>query len=173
MNIEVRVAALEARLRAVEDELEILRLITSYGPLADSGSASAAAELWVTDGAYDFGDATGSRRTDAPDGVTALLESDYQQTLITTGSSHLTGPPLISVNGDTAQAVGYSFVVLKDGEHWRVDRAAINHWTLVRLPDGWRIEERVNRVIDGSPASHEVMRRALELRPNLGPPESV
>ena len=46
------------------------------------------------------------------------------------------------MKGDTAQAVGYSFVVLKEGDRWFLWRAAINEWTLVRTPDGWRIKER-------------------------------
>ena len=40
-------------------------------------------------------------------------------------------------------------------------RAAINHWELVRTPQGWRIKIRTNRVIDGSDESHDVMRRVM------------
>lgn len=39
-------------------------------------------------------------------------------------------------------------------------RLAINRWTLLRTPAGWRIRERTNRVLDGSPASHAIMRAA-------------
>ena len=40
-------------------------------------------------------------------------------------------------------------------------RAAINRWTLVRTPDGWRIAERFNRALDGSADSHDTMRKVL------------
>ncbi len=44
---------LEQRLRRIEDERAVERLIASYGPLVDAGDADAAAALWATDGSYD------------------------------------------------------------------------------------------------------------------------
>ena len=55
MTTEDRLAALEARLRAAEDHLEILNLLSSYGPLVDSATAREAGELWVEGGGYNFG----------------------------------------------------------------------------------------------------------------------
>jgi hypothetical protein len=55
MDDETRLAALEARLRAVEDELAIFRLLNAYGPLVDSASGEAAAEIWIAGGGYEFG----------------------------------------------------------------------------------------------------------------------
>jgi hypothetical protein len=159
--LERRFAAIEARLRVVEDELEILRLLSSYGPLVDSGSAAAAADLWVAGGGYDFGDGTDSRRVVAPDGLVALYESQVHRDLVEAGASHLTATPRVAVRGDVAEAVGYSFVIARDAEGWQVRRAAINHWILRRSPAGWRVQQRVNRLLDGSPESQEVMRRAL------------
>ena len=52
-------------------------------------------------------------------------------------------------------------MVLTRGEEWFIMRGAINHWQLVRTTEGWRIKERFNRVLDGTPESHEVMQRAL------------
>jgi hypothetical protein len=161
MTLARRLAALESRLRVVEDELEILRLLTGYGPLVDSRSAAAAAEMWVAGGGYDFGGAPHGRRVEAPDGLIDLYESDLHSRLVDAGCCHLTATPRITVSGDAAEAVGYSFVIVREGERWQVQRAAINHWTLVRASAGWRVQERFNRVLDGSPESHEVMRRAL------------
>ena len=48
-----RIAALEERLGRLEDEREITRLISSYGPLVDGGAANAVAGLWTEDGVYD------------------------------------------------------------------------------------------------------------------------
>jgi ketosteroid isomerase-like protein len=53
MTAEDRIAALEQRLRRVEDELAIGRLMASYGPLVDAGDADAVAGLWAEDGEYD------------------------------------------------------------------------------------------------------------------------
>ena len=157
MSIENRLAALEARLRAAEDQLEILRLLNTYGPAVDSGSAEAAADLWTADGIYDAGGVT--RFT--PDALIKMYNDDGHQGLVHSGVSHLTATPRIEVNGDEAAAVAYSFVVLRRGEEWFFMRAAINHWHLVRTTAGWRIKERFNRVLDGTADSHDVMRRAL------------
>jgi hypothetical protein len=160
MDLEARLAALEARLRVAEDRLEIFDLLSSYGPLVDSGSSEDAAALWVAGGGYNFsGGVSGGTRLSAPDQLIAMYESEGHKGLVGTGVSHFTGPPKITVDGDSAQAVGYSFVILKEGERWFVWRAAINHWTLQRTADGWRIAERFNRTLDGSADSYETMRR--------------
>lgn len=43
-------AALEARLRRLEDERDVARLIASYGPYVDAADAEGTAALWATDG---------------------------------------------------------------------------------------------------------------------------
>ncbi len=162
MDIDARLLKLETRLRAAEDKLEILDLLQSYGPLVDSGSSEPAAALWVEGGGYNFsGGMSGGTRLEAPAQLVAMYESEGHKGLVSTGVSHFTGTPKITVKGDSAEAVGYSFVVLKDGESWFLWRAAINHWTLARTEDGWRIVERMNRTLDGSPDSHETMRKVL------------
>lgn len=163
MGIEQRIAALEVRLQAAEDQLEILRLLNSYGPLVDSGCSEPAAELWVEGGGYNFsGGLSGGTRIVAPDDLVAMYETEGHKGLVSTGCSHVTATPRITVHGDTADAVGYSYVVLKEGDRWYLWRAAINHWTLVRTADGWRIKERFNRALDGSDESHQTMRRVLD-----------
>jgi hypothetical protein len=158
MSVEERLEALELRLRAAEDQLEIIRLLNSYGPLVDSGESQAAAALWVEGGVYDIG---GVKPTKAPEGLTAIYDGQGHRDLIHTGASHLTATPRITLHGDTAEAVAYSFVVKKRGEEWYLWRASANHWSLVRTPAGWRIQERYNRVLDGSEGSHETLRRVL------------
>jgi hypothetical protein len=80
------------------------------------------------------------------------------------GSSHLTATPRVTVDGDRAEAVAYSFVVLHGGgveDRFWIWRASANHWTLARTHKGWRIVERRNRVLDGSDESHAVLRRGV------------
>ncbi|MBW8754141.1 MAG: nuclear transport factor 2 family protein [Sphingomonadales bacterium] len=164
MSTEDRLAALEARLRAAEDHLEILNLLNSYGPLVDSATAKEAGELWAPGGGYSFGiPGGGTRRLVAPDEVAGMYSWEGHLGLVNTGCSHLTATPKITVNGDTAQAVGYSFVVLREGERWYLWRAAINHWTLRRTGEGWRILERTNRTLDGSEESHDLMRKVAAI----------
>src|SRR5262249_27935199 len=114
-----RLEALEARLRAAEDQLEIIQLLNMYGPLVDSGESEAAAKLWVDGGGYSFsGGMSGGTRLEAPAELVKMYESAGHKELVSTGVSHFTGMPRIVVNGDQAEAVGYSFVVLREGERW-------------------------------------------------------
>lgn len=158
MSVEERLAALEARVRKAEDQLEIINLLNTYGPLVDSGSTDAATHLWIEGGVYDMG---GVARKKAYAEIGEVYDSAGHQNLINTGCSHLTATPRVTVKGDEAEAVAYSYVVLREGDRWFLWRAAINHWTLARTPDGWRIVERYNRTLDGSKESHETMRRVL------------
>lgn len=163
-DIESRLAALEARCRKAEDHLEILNLLNTYGPLVDSATAQPAAGLWVEGGGYNFTmPGGGTKRLSAPDEIAGMYGWQGHLDLVNTGCAHLTATPRISVKGDEAEAVGYSFVVLKEGDRWFLWRAAVNHWTLRRTPEGWRIAERFNRALDGSEESHETMRKVLEI----------
>ena len=100
-------------------------------------------------------------RLAAPNELRHVWEQQGHIELTRTGSAHMAATPKISVKGDEADAVGYSLVIKREGDRWFVWRAAINHWTLVRTADGWRVQEKFNRTLDGSDASHEVMRRII------------
>jgi SnoaL-like domain len=159
-STEQRLSALETRLRAAEDQLEIIRLLSTYGPAVDSGSSQEAAALWIKEGTYDVG-GVALWNTDQ---LVKMYDGEGHRALIHLGSAHLTATPQVTVNGDAAEAVAYSFVVLKRHKQdaWDFWRAAINHWKLARTVEGWRIVERFNRVLDGSKASHDTMRKALQ-----------
>ena len=162
MNTEDRLAALEARLRAAEDHLAILNLLMSYGPLADSCSVDEAAAQWTIGGGYNYAKPDGGTvRLAAPDQLRHVWEQQGHIELTRTGSAHMSATPKITVKGDTADAVGYSLVIKREGDRWFVWRAAINHWNLVRTAHGWRVQEKFNRTIDGSDESHEVMKRIM------------
>lgn len=152
------VTALEKRVRELEDRLEIFQLLSTYGPAVDSGESAAAADLWAKDGTYDVG---GMHQAKGHSAIAALYESEGHQNLIHTGSAHATGLPNVKLDGDKATAVGYSQVLLRDGDGFKVWRNAANRWDLVRTEQGWRIKLRFNRVLDGSKASHDVLRTAV------------
>lgn len=159
MSYEERLEKIEARLRAAEDQLEIIRLLSTYGPAVDSGASRAAAELWTEDGAYDVG---GMSRFAGHDVLEALYEAEMHQSLIRQGSAHITSTPQITLDGDRAEAVAYSLVVLRGEGGHTVWRASANHWELRRTEAGWRMVTRSNRVLDGSAESHAMLARALK-----------
>jgi hypothetical protein len=160
-ELEARLAKTEGRLRVAEDHLEITRLLTSYGPAVDSCASREAAQLWLADGVYDVG---GRTRTQGREAIAAMYDGPHHVGLTKQGSSHLTATPRITVDGDKAEALAYSFVVLHGGgveDKFWIWRASANHWTLARTPEGWKIVERYNRVLDGSDGSHATLRRGV------------
>ena len=73
-----RLAALERRLRRIEDEREIERMIARYGPLVDAGDAEAVGDLWAQDGTYEVEGWSMRSRDD----VAAMVRSPQHQGLI-------------------------------------------------------------------------------------------
>jgi hypothetical protein len=158
-DVESRLAALEARLQAAEDELAIFRLVASYGPAVDSATrpevSRTAAALWTEDGVYDVG---GMWAAEGRDAIAALFDGPRHQELVERGCAHVMGLPHIRVEGDRATAVTYSRIYRRAGEGYAVVRLSANRWDLQRTPAGWRIVNRVNRPIDGSEEPRAVLR---------------
>lgn len=138
---------LEKRLRIIEDERAVERLIASYGPLVDAGEADATAALWAEDGSYDVeGWYMGSRED-----VAAMVRSDAHQGLIRRGCCHFLGPAVVTVYGDDAVAVCESVLLLRRDDGYVAARAGANHFRLRRIDRRWQIVERKTRALDGSP----------------------
>ena len=152
---EARFAALEARIRAAEDELAIIRLLLFDGPRRQRRDRE-------DRGTVDRGRRLRSRRAasrlEGHAALKALYQGPTHQGIIGAGSGHLTLTPTIRVDGDTAEATGHSLLVQKAEDGWKVTRATANHWRLKRTPQGWRVVERVNRLLDGSRESHDIFR---------------
>lgn len=152
---ETRLARLEARLQRLEDHVAICQVLAGYGPAADSRSGAAVASLWAEDGRYDFG---GEPLVDAA-AVGGLVDLDTHVGYVERGCAHVIGMPLVEVDDDRAVATGYSRVYVHDGDHWTVERASANRWELVRTEQGWRVANRINRLLDGSPPGRELLAR--------------
>ena len=137
------IADLQRRVRKVEDELDIMRLIASYSPLVDSGAPGRAPRLWLKDGVYDID----TMRMDSAADIEAMLGTEAHQDFIRAGSAHVMGLPRIELDGDKATAVNYTRVYVHDGENYRVARVSANIWQLERTAKGWRIRYRTNRLV--------------------------
>ncbi|MEW2352159.1 nuclear transport factor 2 family protein [Spirillospora sp. NPDC029432] len=151
--VERRLADLERRLRAVEDEQEITKLILSYGPLVDSGCADQVAELWEPDGVYDVDEIYMAGR----DQIGKMVRSSNHQGWIQGGCAHFPGPPHITLDGDEATAVAYTLMIVNTPDGFTLRRATANHWTLRRTEAGWRAVNRTNRVLDGRDESPDLL----------------
>jgi hypothetical protein len=171
-DIDARLAAMEARLHALEDQVEIYQLMSAYGPLVDCGDAEGTAALWVEDGIYDWGsgappDPSGPVK-EGPDGaahsraaIADMVRGTYHQAIIQGGSGHVIGMPHVTIGGDRATAVSYSRLYRHDGENFRVWRVGANLWEFVRTPAGWRVKVRTNRVLNGSEEARRLLRAGI------------
>src|SRR3954462_5323140 len=167
MTIEM--AELEARLRRLEDQGDVSRLLASYGPLVDSADADGASALWDVDGSYGVEGWRMNTRAD----VHAMVSSPSHRELVAGGCCHFLGPAVVTVHGDTAVAVCESLVLLRrdevstdkiDRQAWRsapgeygVWRATANHFVLQRVDGRWRITARTSRLLDGNPEAHALL----------------
>ena len=145
---------LAARVRALEDREAIRDLIAAYGPAADRGDSAGAAALWQEEGRYDVG---GYGISQGRAAIAALMEGDTHQGLIAGGVAHVLSPPRITLDGDRATAVGYSCVFRRTGDAFEAYRIAANRWTLSRGAEGWRVDERINRLLDGDAAARALL----------------
>lgn len=140
-----RLAVIEARLGALEDERAIARLMASYGPLVDGGDADGVAALWAPDGVYDIDEIFLAGR----ERIARMVRSPAHQGWIRQGCAHVVGPPHVTVDGDEAVAVCHSLMVVHESGRYVVRRATANHWRLRRSAAGWEVVTRTNRVLDG------------------------
>ncbi|OBK29172.1 hypothetical protein A5634_18780 [Mycobacterium asiaticum] len=151
------IEALAARLRRLEDEHDIARLIASYGPAVDAADADATARLWAVDGVYDVDLMRMGSRAE----VHAMVCSEPHRNLVANGCSHFLGPAVVTVDGDSAVAVCESLVLIRDGEGYRVWRCTANHFALRRSHGHWQITTRTSRVLDGKPEAHGLLAKGL------------
>jgi len=160
---DATMARLEQRLKVLEDERDIARLIASYGPLVDSGNAEGTAGLWAADGTYDVEDWMMTGRDD----IAAMVRSDAHQGLIARGCCHFFGPPAITVTGDDAVVVCESILLVRRESHgYQVARAGVHLIRLRRSGDRWEITARTARQLDGSGQAQGLVAAGLPGRPS-------
>lgn len=173
-DVQGRLAAIERRLGFVEDELAITRLVLAYGPLVDSGSAAAAAQLWTEDGSYEF------QADVAPligrDGMRQMVDGAAHHSHLARGCAHVLTAPHVRVDGDRAVATCYSLMhhYVPDTGRFQVSRVSANRWELERGSDGWLVRRRTNRLLNGSPDARRLFARLAADDPAVRehPPQS-
>lgn len=133
------------RVRALEDRAAINDLIARYGPAADAGDGDAVGALWAEDGEYWIGGSvlTGSE-------IAGLVEFDTHREYLSRGCAHVLSAPLITVEGDRAEAINHSVVLVRSDARWDAERVSANRWEFVRTGEGWRVVRRENHLLDGS-----------------------
>lgn len=157
-GLEARLAALEERLRLLEDQQAIHRLINSWGPAVDTGNAEAAASLFTDDAVLE----SDLSYLVGPASISAMVLGEGHQALIRDGSAHIPAFPVVRIQGDEATAVGYTRVYHYTDQGYEVWRVSANAWRFERTPDGWRVSRRTNHVIDPGPEARELLGRVFD-----------
>ena len=154
-ELRATVEMLAAKIRVLEDQVEIMQLVAQYGPAVDSGSGEAAAALWTDEGTFD---AVPHLQMRGRDDIVDMVHGDGHQSLILGGCGHVLTVPHVVVDGDRATGRSYALNIRWDAEADRfwVARVSANTWRWARTPEGWRITERINANLDGT-AEHRQM----------------
>ena len=164
--------SIEDRLRAVEDKLEILNLIASHPPAADTGADYYTKWSFTDDGVIDLGGGKGATGNEK---IAAGQQSPGHLAAVAGGLAHFAGLPRIELNGDEAVATSYLQILTPHptaephevpnhgvSKGYRIHRVGVNRWELVRTRDGWKIKKRSMRSLDGTEPAREILRSALK-----------
>ena len=167
-----KATSLEDRLRAIEDRLEILNLIASHPPSADSGADYFTRAVYTEDGVIDLG---GGKVASGNEKIAAMVKEPGHQAAIAGGLCHFAGLPRIEIDGDTATVTSYLQILTPHPtaephevpnhgvtKGFRIHRAGANRWELVRTAAGWKIKRRTLRPLDGSEPARELLRAGLK-----------
>jgi len=158
-DLEGRIAALERRLQAAEDELAIHRVIVRYGLAVDCGDADAAADVFTESGVYDVD----IGRMEGRAAVRAMVHGERHQSMVG-HCAHQLGPVIVELlESDRAAATGYSRVYLDTRAGTHIYRVSFNRWELVKGDGAWRIAHRTTRVL-GHDEALALLRPALHER---------
>jgi len=161
-------AALERRVRSLEDRLAIYQLMMSHPPAIDSGARDFWARAWTEDAELDRGVPDPEAHSGNYQGTYGLatilkeMSGPEIQAAREAGLSHLTTVPYLTVIGRTAVATNYTLVFSFDNGSFRIRRVVANRWDLVRDSRRWKIKRRKLRLLDGSPEARDVLREGIE-----------
>lgn len=168
----VNLLELDNRLRAIEDKLAIHDLLAAHPPSADTGAAEYTRSVYLEDGVFDRGPTLDGAKGAAD--IAAFIQRPEHHEAIQAGLAHFVGLPLVHLHGDTATATSYLLIVHLDHaasprelpNHgtslgYRIHRAVVNRWELVRQAGRWMIAKRTLLPVDGSDGHQQLLERAL------------
>lgn len=159
-TLEEVVSRLADRVQALEDELAITRLLTSYGFAVDGDDPDGCADLYAPDAVVTIDDTvTLTGRAE----VRTIVTSDAHQEILP-GCAHVMGPFTVAVSGDSATATGYATVYIADDGSRHVWRQSLSQWGLARRQGQWKVVRRTSWAI-GRAEGQAIARAALQTIP--------
>ena len=158
-SLEQRIAALEARLTQVEDQLALYQAITTYGPAVDSLTNDVAGDLWFEDGSYDIGDP--SFAMNSREDIIAVMNAAGHGALVDQGCAHVMSTPLVGIAGDRAIGLGYHRLYRHTEAGYECYRLSVSRWDWIRDGSSWRAEKRTHRLLDGNAEARALLKETL------------
>jgi hypothetical protein len=139
-------AALEKRLKALEDQVAIYQTVCAYGYAVDGMNGAVVGSLYAEDGIYavdDVGSFNGREQ------VAGITTTPRFQGLVAGGIAHVSTLPYVVVDGDRASATCHT-VILHGDKGFYVNRVSASRHELSRKPEGgWEINHRQNYMLTG------------------------
>jgi len=152
----------EARITRIEAELSIRNVIARYGLAADCDDIAAALACHTEDAVYIVSNPRAGRDGEVGDlelkghkAIADMMSSEMHQSLMP-HCAHTVGPLVVEVDNETAKVTGYSRVYHKQ----KLMRLAVNHWTMRRIDNAWKIARRESRVV-GEGAAQKLLKESL------------
>jgi ketosteroid isomerase-like protein len=151
---------MEARLRAIEDQLAIYQLVSAYGYGIDGRNKDILGAIYAEDGVYAVGD-TG--RFEGREMIQDISDMQAHIDLVNDGCAHISTVPHVVVEGDLAVATCHTMVVSHDRVGFGVWRLSASRLQFARNSGGgWEIKHRQNYLLDGKPEGPKLLARAMQ-----------
>ena len=155
---------LRERVARLEAERDVRDLLAAYAYAADGCRDDEWLDLFTDDAVIDITyreDGVLHRgRWEGREALTAYISGDAHHHQYYGSTMHLHSLNLsIEIEADVATIRAYSLNLRapKDGSDVRVTSPAMNRWTAVRQDRGWRIKERLRRVLGDAEAWNLVL----------------
>lgn len=139
----------QARLRVVEDRLELLNLEGAYGPAYDSRQGEVWAALFTDDGVYEGRQLAGLGPQNFIRGRESLARFCNTQS---SSGMHAMQAPHLELDGDRATGrVHFRFQSMRVDEHGRTHgREVVGYYDVayLRTAHGWRMQRRITNYLE-------------------------
>lgn len=150
-------AAIERRLRRLEDQTAIYQLVCGYGYAADGLNGEAIGDFYAEDGVYAVGDVGVFQGRDA---VAGIMGRPSHLEYVHSGCAHVSTLPYVVIDGDRAVATCHTALLRHGDGAFYIARLSASRIQLSRKADGgWQIDHRQNEVLQGDKAGPSLLAR--------------